>query len=451
MREAFERLAFDAAVAQRDALLDARAFEVRLQELWGWRATARTHGPSLSARLRRVKYRVGESLRVLYAVRVGEQQRLVSARTFPEGKSRRVFERARESVAAQSMHTNGSATRDGLPAVVHDPSLDTVFWTFPHDRKLTALAELDAITQRCARRIGIGTTAHAEIAGYAPEKAAAFRLRAHGQDPAAYLKLYADRVDCARAAETLLAVTNAVRSRRTPAALRVAPLLYADVERGALVTAAARGIPAGHLTARERLRAMHALGEAVAGLHSLPTDSSSVREPRLTPARVERAAALLAAACPDVAVGVRELSSRLLALHATAGGLDGGDRVLLHGDLHGRNAIWNGRGLVLIDLDQAVAGSAAHDLGSAIAALRYARIVGAIGARTEACERDALVAGYAGVRRLPSPRSLAWHTAAALLVERALRAVNRYRPEGLRALPLVVDAARRTLEEAAHA
>jgi len=38
---------------------------------------------------------------------------------------------------------------------------------------------------------------------------------------------------------------------------------------------------------------------------------------------------------------------------------------------------------------------------------------------------------YAAVRPLPSPTSLRWHTAAALLAERAWRAVNRLRLPGL--------------------
>ena len=46
------------------------------------------------------------------------------------------------------------------------------------------------------------------------------------------------------------------------------------------------------------------------------------------------------------------------------------------------------------------------------------------------------------MREPPSARSLAWHTAAALLAERALRAVTRVRPDGLERLDEIIAAAR---------
>jgi len=40
-------------------------------------------------------------------------------------------------------------------------------------------------------------------------------------------------------------------------------------------------------------------------------------------------------------------------------------------------------------------------------------------------------AGYAAIRLVPAPTTLAWYTAAALLVERVLAAVHGLRSEGL--------------------
>src|SRR5207244_1686859 len=52
---------------------------------------------------------------------------------------------------------------------------------------------------------------------------------------------------------------------------------------------------------------------------------------------------------------------------------------------------------------------------------------------------------YRSVRALPPAHSLAWYTAAALLGERALRAVTRVRPRGLARLSTVLDMAAREL------
>ena len=58
----------------------------------------------------------------------------------------------------------------------------------------------------------------------------------------------------------------------------------------------------------------------------------------------------------------------------------------------------------------------------------------------------AFLVSYATTRRLPTGNSLRWHAAAALLAERALRAVNRVRPEGLRRLREILIEAEGLLE-----
>ena len=58
--------------------------------------------------------------------------------------------------------------------------------------------------------------------------------------------------------------------------------------------------------------------------------------------------------------------------------------------------------------------------------------------RGGALDRDFLD-GYASVRPLPSETSLAWHTAAALLTERAVRAITRVRLQTLKDLDRTID------------
>ena len=58
--------------------------------------------------------------------------------------------------------------------------------------------------------------------------------------------------------------------------------------------------------------------------------------------------------------------------------------VLVHGDLHLKNALLAGDRLSLLDLDQAGVGHPAADLGSLLAALAAARLAGGLAAATSA-------------------------------------------------------------------
>ncbi len=98
-------------------------------------------------------------------------------------------------------------------------------------------------------------------------------------------------------------------------------------------------------------------------------------------------------------------------------------------------------GVALIDLDQVATGPAAADIGSLLAAFRYAAIVGAISPAAERAYSDAFCAGYGRVRELPDPETLRRHLAAALISERALRAVTRVRRRGLAALATLLEEA----------
>jgi aminoglycoside phosphotransferase (APT) family kinase protein len=108
------------------------------------------------------------------------------------------------------------------------------------------------------------------------------------------------------------------------------------------------------------------------------------------------------------------------ALLASAPGA--GPGVLLHGDLHPKNVLVHDDGVSLVDLDQAGAGPAAAELGSTLARLWAPRPGEPADPTTAALAADALLDAYG---RPPARRALVWHAAAALLVERAARAVSR--------------------------
>jgi Ser/Thr protein kinase RdoA (MazF antagonist) len=110
--------------------------------------------------------------------------------------------------------------------------------------------------------------------------------------------------------------------------------------------------------------------------------------------------------------------------------------VCLHGDVHAKNVLVHDGGAALVDLDDVAGGDAAADLGSALAGLRYGELVGRAGRESA----QPLLDGYADEAPLPGVDALRWHTAAALLGERALRAVTRLRPAGLEQLDEVLAA-----------
>jgi Ser/Thr protein kinase RdoA (MazF antagonist) len=174
-------------------------------------------------------------------------------------------------------------------------------------------------------------------------------------------------------------------------------------------------------------------------------------------ARVAHSADLVARARPDLAGPVRRLAG-----HLHDGPPVGEEAVLLHGDCHPKNALFAGDAtraapggertdphlsLALIDLDQAGTGPAAADIGSLLARLRRDEVTGAHDAAGTEALSAAFLDGYAAVRALPGDASLRWHTAAALVAEQAMRAVNRVNRPALTRLDRLLGAAERTLEQ----
>ncbi len=413
------RLASDPEVPQRDVLLDPRRLLPHVDSALG------TDGPLGVERLEpvRIKYRVGRGVGLVLRITTARGELLVSARSFPAGAGRSNYARALAGANSVAI---------GPETVAYAPDLETVFWTFPADRRIASLALLSGSNPDLTRLLG----AHATpvLAAYAPEKAATACCVDEAGCPLAYVKVYSP--------------TEADRPRLTVAtheALRHGPLQFPrvlgyDAELRALALEPMAGKPvftAGDGTPPR----LAGLGAALATLHSTPPPPELTPFSRLDPDRLERAAELIGRLRPDALTAATGI---VRALGATPDADD--DSVCLHGDVHGKNALVRDDGEVaLVDLDQVALGPAAADLGSALASLRYLRATGSLSATSERALAGELLAGYRSVRELPPAYSLAWHTAAALLGERALRAVTRVRPRGLARLSQVLDAATREL------
>ncbi|HVF92015.1 MAG TPA: aminoglycoside phosphotransferase family protein [Blastocatellia bacterium] len=402
-------LAPDQALPQRDLLLDpdgiARRFSARL----GSRGRIEI---DRCERLR-IKYSPGASLRVLHRIRVGGSSYTIATRVFTGGRSESAFERAAASAVPCGP----------LLPVAHDRDLDAVCWTFPNDRKITSLS---ALANPPSMFAGIFTDqwARSRVVAYAPEKCVTAQCLSDSGNLLAYAKAYSEEERCSYDIYQALLkkISNAKSGLRIPRAL-----IYSEEHRLLLLEPVA-GLRIADLDDAKRPSGFHRLGGAIAGLHGLPVPDGLPRFERLDPDRLLEASQVVGRARPDV----RELASKLAQELCDRRDALKEAEVCAHGDVHPKNGILQNDGVALIDLDQAGPGPAAADLGSLLAALRYCRCVGALSPAGEDELASAFLSGYGEVRELPPRTSLRWHMAAALLAERALRAVNRIREEGLK-------------------
>lgn len=385
--------AADPALPRRDVLLDDQVMAGHLGAALGANV--------LSCRRRRVKYRVGESLRVLYVLRTDRARRLVAVRAFSGGLP---------------------AAPDGVVVL---PDMSALGWLFPDDRKLRNLEVF--WHEEAARTDLLGCAVSSfGLAAYAPEKSAT--LRCGDRDaPIAYTKLYAGGADVAAVSK------YAILSPRLAAAGIVAPSVMSASHRlGAVALRPLHGVQLALVT--EENENWRLLGRALGALHQTEVPDSLEPFTRSSPAFLRRAANVVASVRPDVERRFVSLVHALLNEPAPVT-----TPVVLHGDVHPKNVLIDEGTPAFVDLDQACAGPAAADLGSVIAALRAdGRDAGA---------ELALLEGYVEVAALPTVPDLSWHIAAALVGERILRAVHRVRDDTLANMHVLLDAVEHALLE----
>lgn len=385
-------LARDPAVPHRDRLLNVEEIRAHL----GHRL-----GAGVGIHAVRIKYRPSESLRVVYRTG-GSAPAFLSVRTFPPNR----------------LVADGSAA--GADFLI--PELDAAFWEFPRDRRIRHIGHVLAPDAEMKRRLCGWETTH--VVAYAPEKCAVLACLDATRRPIAFAKVYSD--------DTLVSRTTAVQRRigsslGDRADVAIAPILAEMPGRRTVFVAPARGRRIADLPGDSLPDALRRLGRAVATIHALPISRGVGVFPRTTFPALHEAALLVGRVRPAL-----KHAALLLADDLINARLQPAEPVLLHGDLHLKNAFIDDRRVSLIDFDQAAYGAAAADVGSLLAALRRGRQHLA----------QPFLDGYAAVRPLPSPASLAWHTGAALLTERAARAVTRMRIDTLDQLDRVIDDAR---------
>ena len=404
-------LAPDAAIPRRDAVLHPQSFADALAEYLGriGRPVQVTAGRRLRAR-----YHVGRSLRVLHEVDVDEKRFLVAARTFP-----------RDPVDIARKARDLAVPTRALPPVIPLLELGAVAWVYPNDRKLKGLAELATTIAALIERDRV----ELELVSWAPERSVTVRC----ETPHAYAKAYAEPTAARehRFHEELGARLGASDEVTIPRVLASG----ADV----LVVEAGAGRSLATADSSDAVRAYARYGRALARLHSLapPPDAESFE--RFEPVRLGAAAALIGRARPDAGDAATTLARELAERRP-----ERATRACLHGDAHPKNVLDDGARITLIDLEQVSAGAAVAEIGSVLAVLGYRALTGRLDEETAERCRNAFLEAYGDEGPLARAPAIAWHTAAALLTERALRAITRVRDDGLHCLPAVLRLAKAT-------
>ena len=408
-------LPYDPVFPHRDALLDSDVVASCLASRLDW-----ANDITLCERVR-ATYRVGDSLRVLHRFHARGETYNVAARGFHPGRSGRAFEKALGN-------TPGGDAR----GVVHRPDVDAVFWLFPHDRRVPALQKLETARtalSECLPRPWV----HSRLVAWAPENSATFQCLAADGAVLAYAKVGA----CARIEyERYRALEAALAGTGSPLLVPRAIAIASDGDTMLIETASGRRLAYAPAD-------MRAMGIALAHLHaaSLP---DLLRFERFTPSSLQESVALITRAVPQLQPALEALGARLTRHHPADEALGS-----LHGDVHPKNVVVDGARLALIDVEEMAWGARAADLGSLLSRVICGRMVNDFTPTAMGLASEAFLDGYASVSALPDDDTLTWHTAAALMVERAQRAVTRLNEPVLRRLDALIAEASRLLNSTA--
>src|SRR3954453_465200 len=405
----------DPVVPARELLLDSNFVADRIGSIFARRSVSR-------GSLRWANYYIGESLRLAYDVAVDGRQFVMSARTFTDSAA--VFERARASAEPV----------DGMPGIAHDPTTQTVWWTVPNDRRLRNLGTLLEPPNRVRQSSGVARDRSA-LVRYSPECSATAQVLDADGHVTGYAKAYGDRdaLEVAEQYNRMAASMTMLDNVRTPRALG-----WARPDRIVMLEPMP-GRQWVQLPADVQPVAMRHLGAALANVHGLPTPFGRGSFQRYRPERIVHSADLVGLARNDVATDVRRLGDRL-AEEAPARA----PAVNLHGDLQTQKVLFHGDQVHILDVDRGGSGPASADLGSVLASVLAHQVVNP----NKAVDGlgGELLDGYRSVRSLPSEGDLRWHTAAAVVAERAIRAVNRINESTLAVLPDLVALGEEVLE-----
>ncbi|MGE0886332.1 MAG: phosphotransferase family protein [Blastocatellales bacterium] len=181
---------------------------------------------------------------------------------------------------------------------------------------------------------------------------------------------------------------------------------------------------------------MESAARSVAALHRASIQSAQQVNQSDLIGKLEDAKKLIGRVRPSMQSKLNSLVGRLVASSGNPG-----ERpvVTLHGDLHLKNFFATGNRVALIDLDNLALGDPLRDVGSFIAALHYRELLDGKSCRVNISN---FVRAYRdGVNWEVADFALDWHTAAALVYERAYRCITRLKNGRMAIIDDLVDLA----------
>ena len=441
---------FDPVLPQLASVLDARSMRRVFEEylIAGGESVEPT-----ACDIERVKYRPGRNCLIGYKLKLrdpatgaGHEQRLCVGIYAPDEAHARYDKALSEAPMAPAW----------IAPVSLIAPLNMVVWAFPNERKLGALPVMTdparlreellpaVVRARWGEDWKIADVSHA-VSCYFPEhsctiSATVTLAQVSGAGRRVWPILGKTRYDDA-GAETFRCMTQLWQGGDRDGASYARPLGY-QPEHRLLWQERVSGVTLESLLNRSTLDVvlLARIARAVAALHRTPLTTarrvatSDVVE-RLTSTEA------VARAQPRCAAVLAEATARLL--HC-APSLDARTSVTLHGDLHSNNILVDNACVYLVDLDNVSIGPPLAELGSFLAELIYRACLSgtALDALTPALA--AIVQAYRRAAPWPATdEEIDWHTAAALLYERAFRCVTSLKPGRMEILGHLVDIAAR--------
>ena len=435
----------DRALPQLRTLTDLPAMRQHFEQ-----ALKLSSGRSIAeCRIIRIRYRPGRnctvSYRLSFAATASAQAEttIVSLLACPPGNSR---ERLINAQAAAPINPD---------AIFHLPALEAVAWIFPQDRKLSGLALLADRALLSARLLpeiistiepGLHLADFSlEPVSYIAERACTQRVRlelsspdsAHTQARTFYVKtLPPDEARHASSNWQKLWHSAAVQRGRLlmpqPVAYQAAAcaLWYCELPGHSLLDVLPQ--PA------QFLRLMTEAGAAIAQMHQTKLTGLRAITPDETIAQISAAASLLSQVRPECGDDAQSLARLLISKLPPESQM-----ATLHGDLHLKNLLATADGVALIDLDNLCVGDPAREIGSLTALLYHQVLTGHLSRRMAEQSAEHFIAGWQqGSNCELSNAAINWHTAAALLYERAVRSIIRLSGERLTLLDELMAMAR---------
>ncbi|QTN23344.1 aminoglycoside phosphotransferase family protein [Rhizobacter sp. AJA081-3] len=433
----------DPALPQLRSALDGSVMAAHFADV------LRGHGAIVEAcTVERVKYRPRRNCTLSYRLQLRDE---ASGRRHEQ----RVAARLCSADEIGPRHARADAAADWVPspagpAMSRLPRLDMLTWWWPNDPKLMApavLAEARSLREQwlppvlsvLATDAAVLTGHELEVVQYVPEHRLTARVDLHWQlggrtqSQAVYAK--SSREPDGASAHAILRTLQSSAAWQagrlnTPRALLWQPQAQLHWQQGV------GGRALLDLPPAQAAALAPSLGAQLAALHGIPVALTRSITPDAMRTRLAEVQALLADALPqaqaDLARAVRRLAR---GMHW----VQGQPLATLHGDLHPRNVLADGRHLSLIDLDGLRRGPALLELGSWWADGIYRAVLEGDAPLRDAPAWQGLLAGYAqGGGTPPASSALAWSAAWNLLTQRAWRCVVNLKPGRFAIAPRLV-------------